>query len=41
VAISPVDGALYISSDNRAVEDQPGKKAGELQGAIYRTAAAE
>jgi glucose/arabinose dehydrogenase len=38
VAISPVDGALYVSSDNRAVEDQPGRKAGESQGAIYRIA---
>ena len=39
LAISPLDGALYVSSDNRAVEDQPGKKAGESQGAIYRIAA--
>jgi glucose/arabinose dehydrogenase len=39
IAISPIDGALYVSSDNRAVEDQPGKKAGESQGAIYRIAA--
>jgi glucose/arabinose dehydrogenase len=41
IAISPIDGALYVSSDNRAVEDQPGKKAGESQGAIYRIAAVE
>lgn len=41
VAISPLDGALYVSSDNRAVEDQPGKKAGDSQGAIYRIALAE
>jgi hypothetical protein len=41
LAISPRDGALYVSSDNRAVEDQPGNKAGESQGAIYRLAAME
>jgi glucose/arabinose dehydrogenase len=37
VAISPVDGALYVASDDQAVADQPGKLGnGVGDGAIYR-----
>jgi glucose/arabinose dehydrogenase len=39
VAISPVDGALYVASDDQAVADQPGKQGnGVGDGAIYRIA---
>jgi glucose/arabinose dehydrogenase len=39
VAISPVDGALYVASDDQAVADQPGKQGnGVGDGAIYRVA---
>ncbi len=38
VAVSPIDGALYVSSDNDAAEDETGKKVGESSGAIYRIA---
>ena len=37
IAVSPVDGALYVASDDQAVADQPGKLgAGVGEGAIYR-----
>jgi glucose/arabinose dehydrogenase len=37
VAISPIDGALYVASDDQAVADQPGKQgSGVGDGAIYR-----
>ena len=37
VAISPIDGALYVASDDQAVADQPGKLGnGVGDGAIYR-----
>jgi glucose/arabinose dehydrogenase len=39
VAISPVDGALYVSSDDQAVSDMPGKMPHAVgEGAIYRIA---
>jgi glucose/arabinose dehydrogenase len=37
VAISPIDGALYVASDDQAVADHPGKMPhAKGQGAIYR-----
>ncbi len=37
IAVSPVDGALYVASDDQAVADQPGKAGnGVGDGAIYR-----
>jgi glucose/arabinose dehydrogenase len=42
VAVSPVDGALYVSSDDQAVSDQPGRLPNAVgQGAIYRIATAQ
>jgi glucose/arabinose dehydrogenase len=41
VAVSPIDGALYVSSDDQAVADHPGKLVNAIgQGAIYRIASA-
>lgn len=37
VALSPTDGSLYVSSDDQAVADNPGKRNSAIgQGAIYR-----
>lgn len=37
IAISPVDGALYVSSDDKAVQDRPGRSGNAKgDGAVYR-----
>jgi hypothetical protein len=42
IAVSPIDGALYVSSDDQAVADNPGKRPHEVgEGAIYPIATAE
>jgi glucose/arabinose dehydrogenase len=42
VAVSPIDGALYVSSDDQAAADNPGKLPHAVgEGAIYRIATAE
>ncbi len=41
IAVSPIDGALYVSSDDQAVADHPGRMPNALgEGAIYRIATA-
>jgi glucose/arabinose dehydrogenase len=41
IAVSPLDGALYVSSDDQAVADSPGRMPNAVgQGAIYRIASA-
>lgn len=41
LAISPIDGALYVSSDNARASDQSGNRGGESNGAIYRIASTQ
>jgi len=39
--VSPIDGALYVSSDDQAVADHPGRMPNAIgEGAIYRIATA-